>query len=318
MPCAGTASGAKSELLLWFEDSYKVDPVTVVAYKMPIISETLNATRSLISSPVINGRRDPKRPTQGNLTVSGDIVVPIDKENLGMWLKALMGDPVTLGSGPYVHTFKVDNTNCLPSFAVEKKIDDVRFFKYSGLRINQISFSTGGDEYPQMTLSVIGSSMTDTATSEDASPTVLSLVPFSAFQAEVNEGGVANLEMLNIDMTVSNNLDSSLFTIGGGGVLGALPEGDMAISGTSNVLFNDMALYNKGRDFVESSVEIIFTDGAHSITFDMPEVVFDFTSPQISGPQGIQRSVAFNSYFDNGAGDSALIITLVNGLVSYP
>ena len=34
------------------------------------------------------------------MTADGDVVVPIDAEAFGFWLKAAFGDPVTTGTGP--------------------------------------------------------------------------------------------------------------------------------------------------------------------------------------------------------------------------
>jgi len=45
-------------------------------------------------------RRDPLAPIKDAVTADGDVVVPLDAEAFGFWLKAAFGAPTTTGTGP--------------------------------------------------------------------------------------------------------------------------------------------------------------------------------------------------------------------------
>mgnify|MGYP007096685615 CR=1 FL=1 len=69
----------------------------------------------------------------------GEVVIPIDVEAFGFWLKAAFGQPVTTGTTPKTHTFQSGNWT-LPSLAIETAMPEVpRFAMYSGCVLDQLS-----------------------------------------------------------------------------------------------------------------------------------------------------------------------------------
>ena len=56
-------------------------------------------------------------------TVDGEVVIPIDVEAFGFWLKAALGQPTTAGTTPKTHTFQSGNWT-LPSMAVAVRMDE--------------------------------------------------------------------------------------------------------------------------------------------------------------------------------------------------
>ena len=60
------------------------------------------------TSELLGQARDPTAPIKDAVTADGNVVVPIDVENFGLWLKAALGDPTSTGSapGPYTHEFR--------------------------------------------------------------------------------------------------------------------------------------------------------------------------------------------------------------------
>ena len=65
--------------------------------------------------------RDPQAPIRDAVNVDGDVVIPMDAENLGFWLKAIFGQPVTTGTTPRTHTFQSGGFT-LPSMAIETQM----------------------------------------------------------------------------------------------------------------------------------------------------------------------------------------------------
>jgi len=318
MSCAGTQRGAQTAVLIDYEQSYGVDPVAFAAIQMPFISEDISGTRAQNQSEVINGRRDSARPFQGNKDVQGSITVPIDKRYFGYWLRGLLGAPTTTGAGPYNHEFKIDNINCLPSLVIEKQMLDIpRYFKYNGMKVSTMSISVGGDGELQATFGLIGQQVADSATSIDATPTTHTYEQFRQFDAVLNEAGVANGEFLEFSMDVDNNLDPDIFAIGDGGTRGALPEGKLTIEGTANTLFDNMALYDKAANATETSIEVVWTRDTESLSIDFNEVELALQDPKIEGPQGVVADFDYIAYFDDDAGDSSIVITIINDIASY-
>jgi len=71
--------------------------------QMPFASTSLGAEQPLLGAELLGYGRDPLAPIKDAVTADGDVVVPIDAEAFGFWLKAAFGDPVTTGTGPYTH-----------------------------------------------------------------------------------------------------------------------------------------------------------------------------------------------------------------------
>lgn len=318
MACSGQQRGNKTAILLDFETSYAVDPSPFVAIQMPFLSESLSGSRAQNVSEVINGRRDPSRPFEGNKDVQGDITVPIDKRYFGYWLKAILGVPTTSGVGPYTHVFKINSDDCQPSMVIEKQMLDIpRYFKYTGVKIKTMSINFGGDGELTATFSMAGQNVSDSGTSIDASPTTHTYEQFRQFDGVLNEGGSASGDFISLSMTIDAGLDESVFTIGNEGTRGSLPDGKYSISGQANTVFDSMTLYNKAKNTTESSIAVVLTRGAHSLTIDMGEIEYALQDPKIANAQGVVANFDFMAFFDNDADNSAIVVTLVNDVASY-
>ena len=78
-----------------------------------------------------------------------------------------------------------------------------------------------------------------------------------------------------------------------------------------------MTLYDKGKNATESSVEVVFTRDASSLSIDFNEIEYALQDPQIERPQGVNANFDWIAFFDDDAGDSAIIVTLVNDIAAY-
>ncbi len=111
------AQGARAQMALAFETVYGTPPVGGFT-KMPFASTSLGAKQPLLNSELLGYGRDPLAPIKDAVTADGDVVVPIDAEAFGFWLKAAFGDPVTTGTGPWTHAFQ-SGAWSLPSLSIE-------------------------------------------------------------------------------------------------------------------------------------------------------------------------------------------------------
>ena len=88
------AQGARAQLALAFESTYGTPPVSGFT-KMPFISTSLGGEQPLLDNEVLGFGRDPITPARDAFDADGDVVIPLDVENLGFWLKACFGAPTT-------------------------------------------------------------------------------------------------------------------------------------------------------------------------------------------------------------------------------
>ena len=91
------AQGARAQMALAFETTYGTPPASGFT-RMPFASTSLGAEQPLLNSELLGYGRDPLAPIKDAVTADGDVVVPIDAEAFGFWLKAAFGEPATTGT----------------------------------------------------------------------------------------------------------------------------------------------------------------------------------------------------------------------------
>jgi hypothetical protein len=92
------AQGARALMALAFETTYGTPPASGFT-RMPFASTSLGAEQPLLNSELLGYGRDPLAPIKDAVTADGDVVVPLDAEAFGFWLKAAFGAPTTTGAG---------------------------------------------------------------------------------------------------------------------------------------------------------------------------------------------------------------------------
>ncbi|MGC9329418.1 MAG: phage tail tube protein, partial [Candidatus Hinthialibacter sp.] len=88
------AYGSNAQLLLGFESVYGIAPASGF-YQVPFISGNLGTEQELIENDVLGYGRDPIAGMQDVINGGGDIIVPVDVRNFGLWLTGLLGAPVS-------------------------------------------------------------------------------------------------------------------------------------------------------------------------------------------------------------------------------
>jgi hypothetical protein len=87
-------TGARAQAALVFESTYGTAPGSGYR-RVPFATTSLGAERPLLDNEMLGFGRDPLAPQRDAITVDGDFVIPMDLENIGLWLKAAFGQPVT-------------------------------------------------------------------------------------------------------------------------------------------------------------------------------------------------------------------------------
>lgn len=316
-----------AELHLIEASTWGTVPATPDGYKIEIANWSTNSSRNLVDNPTLRGRRDAARPLRGNLSVSGSFDHPLNLSSVGWLLKHVIGAPTTTGTGPYVHEFNVDPSNPIPSAGLVWELEhtDVTVFrKYAGVKLDTfgINFETEGpvicsigwagktiEDPAGATIITGGGTLTEYDTED--------VVDHFTCALEIPDTtSIAIVTALNF--TFSNNHITNLYTIGGQGEVGCLPEDRATLTGTATVFFEDSTLLQAAIDNSESSIHATWTQGTSSLEITIPEIIWEVSDPQVGG-QGtpITLDLPFTAFVDDSTEDSIIEVILTNGVASY-
>ena len=309
------AQGARSLMAAAFETTYGTAPAGGYM-QMPFASASLGAEQPLLSSELLGYGRDPLAPIKDAVTADGDIVVPIDAEAFGLWLKAAFGAPTTTGTTNKSHTFTSGNWS-LPSLSIETAMPEVpRYAMYSGCVLDQISWQMQRSGLLTASAKLIAQGEAIATSSAAGTPTGWNLQCFGHFNGAIKRNGTPLGNIVSVDITYANNLDRVETIRSDGRIDGADPS-IAALTGKIDVRFADMTLMDQALNGTASSLEFSYTISANvTLTITAHAVYLPRPRAEIQGPQGIQASFNWQAAFDATAGRMCTI-TLKNTIASY-
>src|SRR5690606_11700556 len=134
--------------------------------------------------------RDPLAPIKDALTADGNVVVPIDAEAFGFWLKAAFGQPITTGTvAPYSHEFR-SGSWMLPSMSIETGMPEVpRFAMYSGCMLDTLSWQMQRSGLLTATASLVAQGEAIATTSAAGTLAEIDLQRFGHFNGAITRNG---------------------------------------------------------------------------------------------------------------------------------
>lgn len=322
MAVSNVARNTRGSLVIYEQTDIQT-PATSGAngLKAHLISANIAPDQPLEESKVINNTRNPTDPYQGGMSVKGGFTAQADPISLGYYLKWLMGAPVTTGTGPYVHVFKVNATSPLLALTIERFLADItQAFRATGVKFNKFNFDVSRGSCLEIPFDILG-------LNEVRGTTVLDAAPFEPSKANkllagsivMQEGGV-NLALCKKFSSAFDNEMEGLDVIGNSNQFYDIIEGIGRPTGAFDMYVKDGAIYDKGLTVQESSLKLTFTaqDAVSYAEFLWPETKFMAFSPEIKGGTGaIPTSVAFKAFSDNDASGTSLQVTLGNTHPSY-
>lgn len=316
---AKQAKGIKSLTCLALESAYGSTPAENW-YQLSINKNALTGSQTLITPSTITGRRDSVEPALGQIDVAGQLELPLDVRGIGVMLKGILGAPVTTSAGAegkYQHIFKPGDE--LPSFTVEKGFPDIGlYYLYNGVKFDKFSLTAQvGNNETTYTVDTMASNETEAKATAAKSPTKLDLTRFNAVNATVKEGGQILGTCRKMQLDINNNCDGDTYCLNGSATRPSINEGLVEITGNLEALFQDDSLLQKAINGTETSLELIFTNGDNTLTFTIPEVLLERTTPGIDGPKGITQTLNFRAYYNNSDAGAIIVVTLVNDVATY-
>lgn len=310
------AYGWNAQLLIAEESEYGVMPDT--GYRqIPFISLSLDSEQNLLSSNVLGLGRDPTQPFQDVINVDGDMAVPVDVRNIGVWLKAIFGEPTTTeADGVYTHAFESGKI-AIPSYSLEVGLPEVpQFIRFLGVRANSIAFNFQRSGEAQVTLNLMAQCEKGSTTAIDAAPDVYKYTRVSQFQGYIKSGGEFLADITAASATYSNNLEK-IETIRNDGLVEAIDLGVASLSGSISARYGDNILLNKAREGTPVDVELGYqlTD-TMKLVIECHEVYLPKPKRSIDGPNGIECSYDFQGAKSEELGHM-MTIKLINDVEGY-
>ena len=311
------AHGARAQMALAFETTYGT-PSASGYTRMPFASTTLGAEQPLLNSELLGYGRDPLAPIKDALTADGDVVVPIDAEAFGFWLKGAFGAPTTTGTapGPFTHEFRSGGW-LLPSMAIEVAMPEVpRFAMYAGCVVDQLSFQMQRAGLLTATARLVAQGEALATTTGAGTPAALDLLRFGHFNGTVTRNGAALGNLVTAEVTYANNLDR-IETIRADGRIDGADPGMAALTGRMEVRFADQVLANQAIAGDPCEIELGWSlPSGESLTFTIHAVYLPRPRVEVPGPQGIQATFDWQAAVDPGLGRMCTV-TLVNEREAY-
>lgn len=311
------AYGWNAQLLLAEETEYGEMPANNYR-KIPFISTTLDSEQNLVSSNVLGLGRDPTQPFQDVINVDGDMVVPVDMRNIGVWLKAIFGIPSTedVDDGVYTHSFESGKI-VIPSYTLEVGLPEVpQFIRFMGVRANSIAFNFQRSGEAQVTLNLIGQGESGETTAIDTNPEVYKYTRVSQFQGFIKSNGALLANITAASATYSNNLEK-IETIRNDGKVEAIDLGVASLSGSISARYGDNILLDKARAGTPVDIELGYQlSDTLKLEIVCHEVYLPKPKRTIDGPNGIECSYDFQGAKNEKIG-RMMTVKLTNDVESY-
>lgn len=310
-------TGALTQLNAVFESTYGVAPAT--GYRtIPFgPGSRIGGSRPLLENELLGFGRDPVAPVLDAVTADGELVVPIDVENWGIWLKGAFGAPTTTGTTPKTHTFN-SGAASLPSLSIEAAYPQVPAFEMvSGCVVNSLRWQMRRSGLLTARVGLIAQGAAAPAAVTGAgTPTSYALQRFSPFNGAVKRDTVALGNIVAADIEYMNNLDP-VETIRADGKIDGIDPSIASLKGKVTLRFADLALFNQAIAGSPCELEFSHVIGANaSFTFTAHAVYLERPSLSIEGPRGVEVEYDFMAAKAVSPARMATAV-LINTVTSY-
>ena len=282
---------------------------------IPFLSENLTLERNVVMTDAIRGATARSIWREGAERTGGDLNVEVQPVGMFTLIKHAFGRVVTVGpSGTgnhYVH-------NIYPSGSLPEglKLEIGRTgvaggtFNYRGCKINQMVLNCSVGEPLTATFSFLGKDEVTSQAAPTAVGTISSLNPLTFDEGTIKIDGTTQ-EVSGFSLTVNNNLVEDKGSLGSRYRVGIPRSGFRDVTGTLNLEFDDLGMYNKYTGGTECALKLKFVSDdkisvgtqVYELEIDCPRIVFTGTTPVVGGPDLIYYDQPFVALYDDDQGD---------------
>lgn len=311
------ARGELTRLLLQYQTSARTAP-TPAAKVMPFTSYSVGRDPKRQANGTMNNSPLGNKTDPGNPIVAGQLQSVLDLRTIGYLLKLLLGQPVTTGAGPYVHTFPV-NLNDRPFALLELgQIDISKFNRVLDARLNKLAWDVTNNDQ-NITADFLAGEEVDPIPTVvfDAAPTSVASFRSCSASGLISDGAGATLgQVVDGKIEINNNMAPQELANNVPGY-SIFPVGEMVFSGSLKCVFDGAGAWELARAGTSTRLKMTSaaTIGANtfSLVVDMPYVeLMEKTVPK-AGRSGLFADLNWKAI--NGATLPTVVLT--NDVVSY-
>lgn len=127
--------------------------------KVPVNTFGVGFSQNELESPTIVSGRAPSKKSLGDISIEGDVEIPLDDKYSHYFLKGIFGSHETTPNGlKYDHKYTINN-KCIPSFSFEKSFSGTNLNYLSrGIKFSSLSVSMSDEGQINATVSSMGKS----------------------------------------------------------------------------------------------------------------------------------------------------------------
>lgn len=314
---------AIKKMVMDFETVKGVDPVAPAPIYMAPSGETgIGTVRQTKTDETIESDIDSGGEPYGTYNeISGTTNFPMTYERIGYILKAMFGDPVTTGVGPYTHTF-TSTIDCLPTFLFQESGDDcgngLQVDRYNGLMAKSVSLSMSPSGDYNIGFSYVGMGHRDSVTDgiaelDETNKIVTAQTRIKNEHASLLVDG----STFAIAKDFTFNYDRSTVAepyIGSGVNAGDVYAMKPKATGNISTLF-DSTIYTKAKDETPLSFALNYTDGTNILKITLGEVKISFKRESKKVGEKYAINADFTAY--RHTSPELVKVELTNSIASY-
>jgi len=289
----------------------------VVDTFLPLISESIQRTEEFTESEaIIAGRRVLQSDywNGGNITVEGNISTQLWDTDTRTLLTHMFGTESGAGTAgnPYLYVPEdMDGLGMTIQIGRPGVGGTVHPFTYEGCKFSGWEIACSAGEMATLSLDVVGEAEATGTALASASYTA-SILPFKFSGTTVTVAGTdVGINCTGITIACDNMLSTDRRFLGTQSIAQPLEMGLREYTGTIDLEFYDLTVYNNFVNRTEVAVVTTFTRGSKTLTLTK-NVRLDGVTPNVDGRGILTQSVPYKCIASGTADSSAIKAELVN------
>ena len=289
------ATGSRSKVGFIPEVTFGTIPATPNLTEVPFTSFSVNLTRDEYDDTSIRSDRMERYSLSGNKSVAGSMDVNFAHGQFDSFLESLVYGTWTTNSLTVGTTRK--------SFTVEEAQMDISQYRvYTGVMVDKLEITVPASGIVTAKFDLLGKNQSAlAAVTIDADTNWTAAVvrqPFTdnGVSGFVKEGGTATGIITNIQMVIDNG-HAKNYTVGTD-VIRDFTAGNIKVTGTVSVFFEDAVMYNKFINGTSTSLDIKLDDGTNNFEILLPNVKLTGATKTINGNGPVTMSMPFKALYD--------------------
>lgn len=293
------ADSSRHDLFQVAEATYGTTPDTDPAFKdVRHTSTSLTLSKESFTSEELNSDRQITTFRHGVKTVGGDIGFELSYGSQDDFLEAALG-------GTWESNVLTAGTT-RRSFSLLRQFTDLSpaekpFHLFSGCEISSMNLTVPASGIVTGSFGVFGKSVTiseglvSLGTPTYSTPTTTA--PFDSFTGTIEEGGDSIGIVTEIALTLENSITAK-HVIGSDETLQG-QIGRSNLTGTVTAFFENATLMEKFINETSSSLKFTLSNGANSYEINIPKIIYNGASPDVSGEGAITIALPFQAVYDD-------------------